>query len=84
MDGDIDSLTPQYDLLRNLTARLAEHLDSPAIPEEQPHTGRRRHFLRKTRRIVMRGPVLKVLLGRELASQTQPVLKAMAEGEPYY
>ena len=41
---------------------------------------KRKLLVRKTRRALLRGPVLKALLGRELASQTQPVLKMMAKG----
>ena len=47
---------------------------------EHPRIKKRKLFVRKTRRVVMRSPILKLLLGRQLASQTQPVLKLMAEG----
>ncbi|MCJ1306529.1 hypothetical protein MMC25_000172 [Agyrium rufum] len=41
---------------------------------------KRKLVIRKTRNVVLRSPVLKMLLGRELAAQAGPVLKALANG----
>lgn len=60
-----------------------DHLPKTTQNYQNPSTQRvrkRKLLVRKTRRALLRGPVLKALLGRELASQTQPVLKMMATG----
>ena len=48
--------------------------------QELQHIGKGRRLVRKTRRIILRKPVLEMLLGRQLAGQTQPALRMMAEG----
>lgn len=60
-----------------------DHLPKMTRNHQNPSAQRirkRKLIVRKTRRALLRGPVLKALLGRELASQTQPVLKMMATG----
>ena len=58
-----------------------EDVGVEAPRRQTPIVARRREkWLRKARRAVLRGPILKVLLGRELAKQTIPVLKMMAQG----
>ncbi|MCJ1409194.1 hypothetical protein MMC19_003272 [Ptychographa xylographoides] len=55
---------------------------SPGIVQVPLHRGikKRRIFIRKTRRVVLRSPILGMILGRELASLTRPLLKTIAEG----
>lgn len=58
---------------------LAETIRNAPSSSAQ-HVRKRKVLVRKTRCALLRGPVLKCLLGRELACQTQPVLKMMATG----
>ena len=59
------------------------HLDElPDVPQAQPlplKNLKQKKMIRNARRIVLRKPVLTILLGRQLARQTKPILKIMAQ-----
>ena len=56
-------------------------VDVPLQAKKQVKVKRRKRFVRKTRKAVLRTPVLKVLLGRGLARGTRVGLVRLAEGE---
>ena len=61
------------------TALLSEDLGKIEVPVQGMIPAGTK-FIRKARCVVLGGPVLTILLGRELAKQTRPVLKLMAHG----
>ena len=61
------------------TALVPEELGQIEVPVQGMIPAGTR-FIRKARCVLLRGPVLTIILGRELAKQTQPVLKLMAHG----
>ena len=56
------------------------HEDGNEFVQVEQRVKRHKLFVRQTRRVVLRSPILKLLLGRQLANQTKPVLKLMATG----
>lgn len=69
---------------------LSEDLESRVTPEESGNDQeprytklkRRKLYLRKARNAAARKVILEAALGRELAKQTKPVLRRLANGEP--
>ncbi len=53
-----------------------------SLTPDVPRVGRRKTLLRKARNVALPTPILKVLLGRELADQTKEQLRLLARGEP--
>ncbi|MCJ1378193.1 hypothetical protein MMC17_001289 [Xylographa soralifera] len=54
-------------------------VEIPLIPKAH-RANRRRTMVRKTRKVVLRSPVLAIILGRQLALMTRPALKVIANG----
>ncbi|MCJ1389298.1 hypothetical protein MMC18_002154 [Xylographa bjoerkii] len=67
------------------TALINDHLGAvdaveiPVIPKAH-RVKRRRTMVRKTRKVVLRSPVLTIILGRQLALMVRPALKLIAKG----
>ena len=55
----------------------AVNIPGPTSPPRKKKGGR---LIRKTRRLVLRSPVLTIILGKQLALLTQPAIKILAEG----
>lgn len=59
--------------------QIAEDMEEPKTPKIK----RRKLYLRKARNVAARKVILNVALGRELAHETKPALRRLAQGEPY-
>jgi len=53
------------------------NVPAPALP---PRKRKGKRLIRKTRRVVLRSPVLTIILGKQLALLTRPAIKIIAEG----
>lgn len=73
--GVPDMSLPTSDLIREDLG--AVNVAGPPCPRKQ-RKGKK--LIRKTRRVMLRSPVLNLILGRQLAHLTQPALKIIADG----
>ncbi|MCJ1234420.1 hypothetical protein MMC14_002381 [Varicellaria rhodocarpa] len=76
--GDSSPVQKRYPKSPSPTVRF--HEDGNEFVQVEQRVKRHKLFVRQTRRVVLRSPILKLLLGRQLASQAKPVLKLMATG----
>ena len=77
--ADTTSPLSESPLTSRPTQSIAETLRDAEAQWPQ-HKQKRKSLVRKTRRVVLRTPVLEMLLGRQLAGQTKPVLRMIADG----